>query len=344
MSFTSFNNYIYTNNESTSQLAINSLFSANGISTWYYLSFLIGGYTRSKGVEDFLNCRNILWAFMNPRYLISINQDVEIYLKLHHQTISHYRAIGSLFSGQIKNYENDIGSKSMLNQLFPMAKVDTPIVLSFFDTTFVDEEEGFSNYEDCLGFYRDIETLLSDRNNYLIIIKPSKDYSFFTDRMGQWSSPDKGNVIKRKIKDVIQNDRVYYAGNDGDIPLIMALSQVVITHCMSSTTAEALGAGKKAFWYESGQKHRGLLYEKIPGLVVHGYSALRARIDELVLSTSNMEFNEYLTNHIKGKVVHECDGHALEEVRSLLVSVDIACQAEVTKSVHYKEESRDVSV
>jgi len=98
----------------------------------------------------------------------------------------------------------------------------------------------------------------------------------------------------------------------------MAISDLVITHCMSSPTVEALGARKKAFWYESGDKHRGLAYDKIPQLVIHGYHDLKKRIEYLLYEINDDEYDEYLNKNIKSKIEYQLDGLALTRFRKLI--------------------------
>ena len=101
---------------------------------------------------------------------------------------------------------------------------------------------------------------------------------------------------------------------------IIAGSDVIITHCMSSPTAEALGAGKKAFWYESGHKHAGIDYDQVPGLVVHGYEALSRRVREL-LEMPDDGYERYLQESIRGKIDSYLDGKALTRFKDLLSGV-----------------------
>lgn len=314
----SFNNYIYTNNESANQIATNIFLRRHGCTTWYYLIFLVGGYPRSKGRNDFSSHRNTLWAFLNPDCLIAMNEDVVGYFRLHRQQVRNYRVLGSIYSEMVRINTESMGREDAVRQYFPRDIGSGKKVCAFFDTTFVDEEEAFASFEDGRRFYEDILKLLDSRNDILVVIKPSKDESFFISPTGQWSSPEKGADIVRLINRLKEHSRVHYAGDAGDIPTIMAMSDVVVTHCMSSTTAEALGARKKAFWYEAGEKHRGLLYDSLPELVVHGYAGLEERIDQLLYRISDKEYDDYLDRYIRGAVESHVDGRALTRFRALL--------------------------
>lgn len=316
----SFKAYIYTNNESASQIAINILLRKKNISSWCYLMFLVGGYPRSASERDFIDHRNVLWSFINPDHMIGMNNDVISYFRLHHQGVRNYHTVGSLYSEMVVINSRSMNREHFLRECFPGISVENTKVCAFFDTTFVAEEGAFASFDDGFAFYTDISKLLSSNEKILAIIKPSKGDSFYVSPNGQWSSLQKGEKIVGALNALKNHPRVYFAGDAGDIPSIMAVSDVVVTHCMSSTTAEALGARKKAIWYESGTKHKGLLYDHIPGLVTHGYQELEERLDFLLNNTSNDCYDDYLNHYIKGKVESHLDGKALTRFRDMLVN------------------------
>lgn len=311
-------NYIYTNNESSDQIAANIFLRRNGCKTWYYLIFLVGGYPRSRDSSDFSFHRNKLWAFLNPDCLIAMNKDVVRYFKLHRQQVKTYWVLGSIYSETVRQNLASINKGEVVRLYFPRDTGTQKKVCAFFDTTFVDEQCAFANFEDGRRFYEHILQLLDSRNDILVVIKPSKAESYFNSPTGQWSSLEKGPRIIHLMNILKEHPRVHYAGDAGDIPTIMAMSDIVVTHCMSSTTAEALGARKKAFWYEAGEKHKDLLYDHLPGLVVHGYKALEDRIEDLLYRISDKEYDHYLDQKIKGKVESHLDGLALTRFRMLL--------------------------
>lgn len=318
LNFFSFENYIYTNNESATQIASNIFFRKYGVVSWCYLIFLVGGYPRSQKQSDFNSHRNILWAFLNPDNLVAMNNDVVFYYRLHRQSIRNYIVLGSLWSETVRRRMVSIDKMAFVREHFSAYWTSDSKICSFFDTTFVDVEDAFANFDDCISFYSDIVAVLDSRKDLLVIVKPSKDEFFYTSPRGQWASPEKGAIIVNLINAVKRHPRVYFAGDAGDVPSIMAVSDLVITHCMSSTTAEALGARKKAIWYETGVKHKDLLYDSIPWLVIHGCQQLEEHIDFLLYEISDQEYDDYLEKYIKGKVESHLDGLAVTRLRDLL--------------------------
>lgn len=319
----SFSNYIYTNQEGAEQLAINILVRKQGGATWNYACFLGGTYLCSNNVYNFKEYRHIIWSYLNSDFFIGMNEDVISYYKLHHQDVRKYYVIGSIYSEMVCNNMKYRKKEVFLSKYFSQnVSNNNAKIIAFFDTSFIDSDECETNFNDCIDFYRDILRLLNSLEDIFVIIKPAKSEVFFISPEGQWSSPKKGRVIIDLWNTLKTNTKVFWAGDSGDIPAVMALSDLVVTHCMSSPTAEALGARKKAIWYESGNKHRGVMYDRISGLIAHGYKELEERIEELLYEISDEDYNEYLDKYIKGKIESHLDGLALTRFRQLLVKTN----------------------
>lgn len=321
-------NYIYSNNENANQSAINILIAGYGAESWSHAFSLGGGYFLSRD-GDFKDCRNIIWSFLYIGHFVGMNQDVIDFYKLHYQKVKEYHVVGCFYSEMIYK-KNNIGERNeFLENTFKIKILEKPKVITFFDTTFDDSSEMLTNYEDCLSFYKDIKKVLDLKKDILVFIKPSK-------RFVHLASSGARRFFVTNVKEILKlwetlgsHPRVFYKKipKDADYLLdfelnnfFIASSDLVITHCMSSPTAEALGARKKAFWYESGDKHRGMIYDQIPGLCAHGFNELIERIDELLYKTSDDEYNEYLDRYIKRKIESHLDGLAVTRFRQLLIN------------------------
>lgn len=318
-----FKNFIYTNAESSRQVALNILMRESGCITWSYAAFLGGGYIISKN-KNFYNQRHVLWAFLNSDVYLGVSSDAVQYNKLHRQNTKRYYAIGSIYSEMVLKEWETLDRKNFLSNYFPTYSNNTTKIISFFDTSFVDNPEAPTTYEDCKNFYLDIAKLLNEKEDLLIIIKPSKNEEYYLASSQPWSSSEKGEKIIGLWKKLKSDKRVFWADDDGDNPLIMAASDLVVTHCISSTTAEALGAGKKAIWYETRKNdlHIDTIFDKIPGLMVHGYDELLQSISYWLESVTDEEYRMYLKRYINGTVLATIDGTALTRMRKLIAGVE----------------------
>ena len=323
----SFDHFIYTNLEGAEQTAVNLFIKKNKGKTWNYSSFLGGGYINSSRGRGFRDVRHVLWSFQIFDHWLGFNQDVIEYNKLHHQVVGQYHSIGSLYSDLILNQMTKDDKKKFLEKIFHLEGDPNEVkLISFFDTSFVDNEEAPTDYHDAINFYTDILRYIKEHKNVFVIIKPSKHSSYFVNPDSRWSSPLLGQKIVSLWNRLKEQERVFWAFNEmnqGGLDFsynneIISASDVVITHCLSSPTAEALGAGKPAFWYESGNKHREVMYEAIPGLVVHGYEALEARLHELFYEKDPDSHKAYSKNYIYGKIISHSQHGARKEFRRLL--------------------------
>ena len=97
------------------------------------------------------------------------------------------------------------------------------------------------------------------------------------------------------------------------------MSDLVVACAFTSSTLEALGAKKKAIFYDPDERFRGYYYDQIPRLVAHGYTELKSSIHSLLYNISDDQYEEYLQKEILGKVEDYLDGKGLSRFRTLLI-------------------------
>ena len=314
----SFDHYVYTNQEHPKQLATNILVRRHGAETWNYALAVGGGFIWAKDEEDFPSRRNIMWAYLNCDHYVLASRDAMEYNKLHCQNVAQYHDAGCVFSELVREYLADPGKEALARNYFSSELTGRERIISFFDTTFIDSVYCPTTYDDAIRFYEDILRLLDEFAYIYALFKPSKADHYFTAPDFQWSSLAKGRRITELREALKRHERVHWAGTSADVPAVIAASDLVVTHCLSSPTFEALGARRKAIWYESGNKHRGVLYDSIPDLIAHGYEELKERVRRLLWEVSENEYAAYLDEHIKDRVESYLDGHALTRFRQLL--------------------------
>ncbi len=312
------NNYIYTNQEGFTQILINILVRKQGGATWNYSSFIGGGALYAIDNNNFKDYRHILWAYLNSDNFLAVNEDVINYNRLHLQAVQRYHNIGSIYSEMVRDSIGQTKKNKIVKHFFKQEIGKQTKILSFFDTSFIDSEDAVTTFQDAIDFYRDIIKLISDHSDIFVIIKPSRDESSFVSPHSQWSSLKRGKEIIRLWNDLKEHSNVCWAGHAGDNTDIMTGSDGVITHCLSSPTTEALGAKKRAIWYESKDKHRGLIYDQIPDLIAHGYQELTENLKYLLYDVSDDKYSDYLDKYIRSKIEYQLDGLALTRFRRLI--------------------------
>lgn len=325
----SFNNYIYMNEENARQSAINMLINQYEGKSWNCAFSLGGGYLWSNG-KDFEQCRMILWAFLYCDYFLLMNRDAIDYQKMHRQRVKKYYDIGSIYSEMIQKSMESIQREEFLAQNFKQKATDETKIVSFFDTTFLDFKESATTFQDGIHFYEDIIKLLESKKDIFAVVKPTKNIWRFIYPGYQGATPERGEKISQLWNILQFHPRVFWASDfsrkktgldfryNNDV---MAVSDLVVTHCFSSPSAEALGARKKAIWYAPCNSTQGM-YDKIPGLVAHGYKELQERVESLLYKTTTEQYDEYLNKYICEKVESRLDGFALTRFRELLTSCE----------------------
>jgi len=98
----------------------------------------------------------------------------------------------------------------------------------------------------------------------------------------------------------------------------IAASDLSISACFTSTTVEALGAKKRAIYYDASGRFSGTYYDNFPHLVAHSYDELRELVHHWLYETSDQEFTFYLQTYVLGELDAFLDGGAITRLRKLL--------------------------
>jgi hypothetical protein len=308
-----FKNYIYMNQDTVLQGWRNALLRRHGVESWSFVFSIGGGYLYTDGPE----ADHRFWAYQNPDHLVAPGRRVADYFRGHHQRIAHYDHVGNIWSTLVLEVERRAGRTALLRQWFPDAAAVRSPVVAWFDTSFVQADTSPSTYDEAIAWYSDIERFLVDFPDVRVVIKPSKDESYFLDDRTPWWDVRGARLVEiwRRLR---EHPRVYFAGHAGDPPSVIAASDLVITFCFSSCSAEALGAGRRAIWYEPGERQRQTLLGRVPGLVCHGYLELRTYARAVLSGERDARLTAEEIERFRGVVDDFLDGGGLTRFRDLL--------------------------
>ena len=309
-----YTNYIYRSQDDLRQRWRNVLIRKAGRQSWNFAYAIGGGYIHDE-IEDFGGLHQ-LWTYQNPDHYVSPSRQMVEYQKRHHQMVREYHEVGNIWSELIRIESETKDRDETLSHWFNGSHRGKRVV-AWFDSSVVEAENSACTYTEAIAWYTDIQKLLEDDENFLAVIKPSKPPSYFLDAAQEWSHP-LGKVLMEKWDELKGHPRVYFAGHDSDPVSVMAMSDLTVTYCFSSCTAEALGAGKPAIWSEPGERWRETLYGREHMLVAHGYEELRALVFKLLYDTSDTEYQQFLQDRVLGLVESFLDGGGLSRFRGLL--------------------------
>jgi len=270
-----FDHYVYCNKEGNNQVAANIFFRSQGVVSWSYSQF-VGGPYQVVGPNTAFDDKNVYWSFLNSDYFLLNCRAMLESMQQHHQKVRHYEVVGNIFSEMIVNINKQEARKKILGD--NEAGIDTKWV-AIFDTSYVDMELSYSNFYEAAAFLSDFIKLAENRTDLLFIFKPSKSDDYFIDAKTVWASLRKGADIVKLRKEIASLSNVTMLSDANDPVEVIAAADVVVTHCFSSPTADALSAGIPAFWYESASLTRGYPLDEVDGLVAHGYMELNSFLD-----------------------------------------------------------------
>ena len=313
--FFNFKNYIYTNQDSISQNVKNSMLKRENIKSWNYSSFIGGALLTSRSRKNFKEKRDILWSFQNSDNFIAVNKDVVKYLKLHYQDTRNYHVTGSLYSQFVKEYKKDYSKEELLNKINPDLDVSRyKKIISFFDTTFINNDNCLTSYKDGMKFCDNILKLSNEFKQIYFIFKNSKNKKFYTDKYSEWAIPKNGEELVKKWIKLGKSPNVFFAGDNSDPSLIMSISDSVYTHCLSSTWLEALDSGTLSYWYESRNKFSQSMYSKF---IINGIDELRSNIEK-ILKNKNKLLKVQKQNVLQIWENYNFNNNSLDKIRKII--------------------------
>ncbi len=324
--------YVYTNQYGLMPRWRNVLLRTHGVESWFF-AYSNGGGFMYRDDQPFasggdFDGRVRFWAYENVDHFVSPCPQLIAYHQRHHQRVRHYHNIGNLWSEQVRVVEAELDRDALLAEWFGPLSGGRKVI-AWFDTTFVEAPTSPSTFTEAIHWYGDILRLVTERDDVLMVIKPSKDEAYYVDEgpRQQWSVPALGRELLRVWEQLRVHPRVRLLDHQADATTVIAASDLTVTYCFSSVSAEALGANKRGIWYEPGQRWRETFFGRKPLLTAHGYAELRHLVQTLLFGMSNEAYQDYLERRIRGLVEDFLDGKGLTRFRALLTGAEAPSRA-----------------
>ena len=299
---TPFKNYIYFNKEGSDQIAKNIFLKEQKTITHAYSQF-IGGPYQFIDNDSVFDERNINYSFLNPDYYYLNNQAMVDSMTLHCQKSVKHKVIGNIFTEKIIEIRVD---SHYIEQLRCQYKIkNSKKVVSIFDTTYIEVEKHYSTYDEAQCFLKDVIKLAKSMPRCVFLFKPSKNAAFFLD--SYWSDK-KGDEVVRLRRKFEQLENTTMLLDSDDVIDVISVSDVVFTNSFSSPTADALLANIPAFWYQAKTDVSFSNYNKVPNLVVNGYSNLVTQVNKMLQDNNPIDFSNnvdflYIVGNIDKKAL-----------------------------------------
>ncbi len=320
-----FDHYVYTNQYGLLPRWRNVLVRRVGGQSWWFAYSSMGGFL-FRSDEPFAGGNDLgdvcrFWAYENADHFVSPSAQLIQYYRRHRQTIRCAHDVGNLWSELIAQAQQELDLQEIHRGWFGDGQGKGKVI-AWFDTSFAEAPNSPATFREAIRWYEDILRLAQEREDLWMVIKPSKAPAYYVGEGSdqQWSDPTLGRELIRVWKLLQQHPRVRFLEHGEDPTPVVAASDLTVTYCFSAVSAEALGARRRAIWYEPGQRWRDTLYGKQPWLVAHGYEELKGLVQKLLFETSEPAYQDFLDGVARGLVESHLDGKGLTRFRRLLVS------------------------
>lgn len=250
-----------------------------------------------------------IFSFMYYDNMVTHGNVTERFYKKYRNNIKNYIQTGVLYSQVVCELEKGKLESKVVPLIIKKKKLPEKII-GVFDTTFTNVGPAFP--DDGIRFGNDILKLIDEFSDVGFIFKAKKEFTetpFIT-----------------SIYDKLKNHEhcVFFSRFDEyrvSPPEVIAVSDLVISAAYTSTTAEALGAKKKAIYYEPAGRNMGDKYyfNNYPNFVAHNYDELKRLVNYWLYQVKDEEFDTFLNTYVKDEIDPYLDGKAISRMRQLLL-------------------------
>jgi len=281
------------------------ILSRNNAKTWYIFP---DNTSHDHYLDWDTNLKNqTLFSFIDYDNIVVYGDTVEKFFRKHRNNPHRYIKSGVLYSQIVRELEEG-KLKSPISDIIQGKNLPEKRI-GVFDTSYVDW--GPYTIRDGVDFARDMLRLLDDFPDVGILFKAIK-----------W--PGWAEELDRAYDELKNHERclLFYMWNKEGISAVevIAESDLVISAPYTSPSAEALGAKKKAIYYDFTAHHIGdrYYYNRFPNFVAHSYDELKKLTHYWLYEATNNDFESFLNTYIKDEIDPYLDGKALTRLRKLL--------------------------
>jgi len=290
----------------------NILLRQAGVTTWFYVD-TVNGPDNFPKPDDGLPYRQQIYGFLLYDNFVSWCERHARWNRMLHQRVGRYHNVGCLWSEHIRLVKEGKIQSSFSARLGTAGRRSDMKVVSVFDSWFY--EAGIICSSDLKAFIRDLERLLEDFVDIFLVIKEKRKRWHLQE---PYFPVAESSAIYEAYDKLEKLPRCFLPGVHADPSEVVAASDLVVAFPFTSVGLEALGARCQAIFYDPTGKYLGAWYDRIPGLVAHGYDELRVLVRRLLYETSPEEYALFLDTHVKGDAESFLDGNAITRFRQLL--------------------------
>jgi len=293
--------YVAYNDYESSSIIRNIVLANHKVKTWYYL------HSRDFGDSFMLGDKrnDFRWrqlAYFNFENFVTFG-NAEFFLKKHPNHVKRFWSLGCLWSEHVRLISKD---KVLEDLNIPRQDPDTHRggIVGVFNTDF--GENVPLKLLDLASFIDGILSLLEKFPELTVVFKE------------KYPRIDVSKEILPYFRKLENHPRCFMSGDRFEAAEIISISDLIIGACFTSPVIEALGAGRKAIFFDSLGRFVDTHYDQLPNFVAHNMGELYNLIQLWLYNTSVQEFDEYLQQHVKKRLDLSSDCKAITRFRELL--------------------------
>jgi len=279
----------------------NILMRRVGVQTWFYLdsSHVMCYYASAERPLSMMVHK--AFSYMLYDHFVSWSKELTDFYVRHRGAFSAVHEVGCLWAEHLTAAAAK-GGGALAETV--KAKSGGRRIVAVFDSTYNDES--MTTYADGAAFAAGVLTLAAASPDAFVVVKEKTAHARFPDAR-----------TRAAYEELARHERVLILAPRESPSELMALSDLVVSFPFTSTSFEALAAGRKALWFDATDKFRGTFFDAVPGLVCHDAAALKARCAEL-LAGRDADWKKFVAERVRGTIEPYCDGRALTRWRELL--------------------------
>lgn len=310
--------YVTLNDEGSQAIGRNVLLRANGVQTWIFAhsNGFLNVYASSE--TGFVAAREWNTAFLNYDHYVAWNRPMIEYLRLHPQRVGTYEDVGCIWSESVRRIAEGREKSILKEELFSDLDLGKFKIVSFFDGGYL--PHSFAPMETGAVLFGQIRRLLDEIPDLLFILKEkrSADQALALYRRFGGDLTAFYDKYRPALDELKRHPRCRVPGPRTDSSQIMAMSDLTISKAFNSPAVEALGAGRKAIFFDSLGMFRGCLYDRFPDFVAHDYDELKHLVRRLAYEMPDDHYRHYVDRYLKGTLDTYMDGKGVSRFRALL--------------------------
>jgi polysaccharide biosynthesis PFTS motif protein len=240
-----------------------------GVQTWYFTDSMNFGVNFKEDRAGY-DMRHPFWSYLDYDHFVTWDKHLGEYFRSHPGTFKQTHVIGCLWSGHIR----EVVKEESLLENYGLKKSESTFVIAAFDSTY--SRNGTTSYSEGLAFAQHILDLADECPDVHIFLKEKKS-RIIHGRL----DPETGPKLLELYNKMDSRDNITVCSNQVDASRLISASNLTVSFSFTSTTFEALSAGRPAIWHDPLGLYRHTPYAEAGGVTTHDYEELKQKVLDL---------------------------------------------------------------